>query len=122
MSRLNYPVPNRFSKNFLQEAARAYPSFQTKALLEASERVTESLKDMVPSTHYDYYYEQADKTTAITDVADDDQFRCSTRALLYKHVERNYRDRLGDLLKTKIPQEEDELYLDEAPAQKPANR
>jgi hypothetical protein len=56
VNRLNYPVPTRFSKNFMVEPPHPYPNFETKGLLDASEKVTEVLKDMIPYSHYEYYY------------------------------------------------------------------
>jgi len=106
VARLNYPVPQRISKNTMMDLPKPYsPAFETDALLKLSERVGEVLKEVVPTVHYDYYYENAEKIPTITDTTDDDIFRCSTRAMIYNYVKHNYAHRLERVLAVDIPQE-----------------
>jgi hypothetical protein len=106
VTRINYPVPLRISKNTMMELPKPYnPPFETNALLKLSEKVSEALKEVVPSVHYDYYYESTERIQALSEIADDDMFRSTTRALVYNYVKEQYKNRLDTVLSVDIPQE-----------------
>jgi hypothetical protein len=53
--RINYPIPTRISKSML-EVPHSYPAFESKSMMGLSERVTETLKELIPTVHYEDYY------------------------------------------------------------------
>jgi hypothetical protein len=56
INRINYPIPLRISKNMIEIPPHPHPTVESNSLLQLSERITETLKEVIPSVYYEYYY------------------------------------------------------------------